>query len=448
MDYVILIQFLIILAALLAGAHYGGYGLGLISGLGLLIFVFLFKLPPGAPPVDVLLTILAVIACAAVLQTAGGLNVMMRAAERLLRRHPAQVTLLAPITTWALTVMCGTGHVVYTMFPIIYDVAIKKGIRPERPMAAASIASQIGIVASPVSVATASMIAILAGSKALATPISLVQLLSITIPSTFLGVIAAALWSMRRGKDLDKDAEFQARIADPEQRDYVYGESATLLDKVFPREAYLSVWIFFAAIAAVVLLGAFPELRPSFGKTPKPMSMNLAIQIMMLSAGALIFVFAKVNPQKIPDGGVFKAGMVAIISVFGVAWMADTFFQAHFELIKNTLAGVVQAHPWTYALVLFVVSKFVNSQAAAIAAIAPLGIKLGVDPKLMLALMPASYGYFILPTYASDLACIGFDRSGTTRIGKFVINHSFIVPGLIGVGVGCVVGWLLVKTFM
>ena len=448
MDYVILSQFLIILACLLAGAHYGGYGLGLISGLGLFVFAFFYKLAPGQPPVDVLLTILAVIACAAVLQTAGGLNVMMRAAERLLRRHPAQVTLLAPITTWALTVMCGTGHVVYTMFPIIYDVAIKKGIRPERPMAVASIASQIGICASPVSVATASMIAILAGAKDLVTPISLIQLLAISIPATFCGVIVAALWSMHRGKDLDKDPEFQARIADPEGRAYVYGESATLLDTVFPREAYLSVWIFFAAIATVVALGAFPELRPSFGKVPKPMSMNLAIQIMMLSAGALIFIFAKVNPQKIPEGGVFKAGMVAIISVFGVAWMADTFFQAHFELIKNTLAGVVQAHPWTYGLVLFVVSKFVNSQAAAIAAIAPLGVKLGVDPKLMLALMPASYGYFILPTYASDLACIGFDRSGTTRIGKFVINHSFIIPGLIGVGVGCVVGWMLVKTFM
>jgi anaerobic C4-dicarboxylate transporter DcuB len=445
MDFVILTQFLIILACLLAGAHYGGYGLGLISGLGLLIFAFFYKLAPGQPPIDVLLTILAVIACAAVLQTAGGLNVMMRAAERLLRKHPAQITLLAPITTWALTVMCGTGHVVYTMFPIIYDVAIKKGIRPERPMAVASVASQIGICASPVSVATASMVAILAKSPL---PVSLVQLLAISIPSTFAGVVVAALWSMRRGKDLDQDNEFQARIANPEQRDYVYGDSATLLDKTFPREAYLSVWIFFAAIAAVVLLGAFPELRPSFGKPPKPLSMNLAIQIMMLSAGALIFIFGKVVAQKIPEGGVFKAGMVAIISVFGVAWMADTFFQAHFDLIKANLSDVVKAQPWTYALVLFIVSKFVNSQGAAIAAIAPLGVQLGVDPKVMIALLPASYGYFILPTYASDLACIGFDRSGTTRIGKFVINHSFIIPGLIGVGVGCVVGWTLVKLFM
>lgn len=448
MDVAMLGQFLIILAALLIGAHYGGYALGLISGLGLLIFSFVFHLAPGKPPVDVLLTILAVIAAASVLQTAGGLNVMMKAAERLLRRHPGQVTFLAPITTWALTVMCGTGHVVYTMFPIIYDVAIKKGIRPERPMAAASVSSQIGIVASPVSVATASMIAILSKSTLLQTPISLVQLLAITIPATFVGVLATALWSMRRGKDLDKDPVFQAKIADPEQHAYVYGESATLLDTTFPKEAYWSVWIFFAGIAAVVLLGAFPELRPAFGKPPKPLSMNLAIQIVMLSSGALMFLAAKVNPQKIPDGGVFKAGMVAIISVFGVAWMADTFFEAHFAEIKNALADVVKTHPWTYGIVLFVVSKFVNSQAAAIAAIAPLGVSLGVDPKVMLALMPASYGYFILPTYPSDLACIGFDRSGTTRIGKFVINHSFIVPGLIGVGVGCVVGWLLVKTFM
>jgi anaerobic C4-dicarboxylate transporter DcuB len=194
-------------------------------------------------------------------------------------------------------------------------------------------------------------------------------------------------------------------------------------------------------------LGAFPDLRPAFGPAgnAKPLSMNLAIQIMMLCAGALILLFCKVRTQDIPDGTVFKAGMMAVVSILGVAWMADTFFEAHFELIKASLAGVVQVYPWTYALVLFIVSKLVNSQAAAIAAIAPLGVSLGVDPKIMLAFLPAAYGYFILPTYASDLACISFDRSGTTRIGKFVINHSFIVPGLIGVGTGCAVGFILVR---
>ena len=445
MDINIVMEFMIILFCLLAGARYGGFGLGLISGIGVLIFTFVFHLTPGKPPVDVLLTIMSVLGCASVLQTAGGLNVMMRFAEKILRRHPNQITFLAPLTTWSLTVMCGTGHVVYTMFPIIYDIAIKKGIRPERPMAVASIASQIGICASPVSVAVVSMVAIL--GKAQGFSISLLELLSVGMPATLCGVIVAALWSMNRGKDLDKDPEFQAKLLDPEQKDYIYGETTTLLDKVFPKEAYWATWIFFGAIAAVVLLGAFPELRPMLGPVgkAKALSMNLAIQMMMLTAGALILMLCKVKPQEIPNGTVFKAGMVAVVSIFGVAWMADTVFEAHFTLLKNSLAGVVAAQPWTYAIVLFIVSKLVNSQAAAIAAIAPLGVSLGVDPKIMLAFLPACYGYFILPTYASDLACIGFDRSGTTRIGKFVINHSFIIPGLLGVSTGCGVGYLLVK---
>ena len=445
MDINIVMEFMIILFCLLAGARYGGFGLGLISGIGVLIFTFVFHLTPGKPPVDVLLTIMSVLGCASVLQTAGGLNVMMRFAEKILRKHPNQITFLAPLTTWSLTVMCGTGHVVYTMFPIIYDIAIKKGIRPERPMAVASIASQIGICASPVSVAVVSMVAIL--GKAQGFSISLLELLSIGMPATLCGVIVAALWSMNRGKDLDKDPEFQAKLLDPEQKEYIYGETTTLLDKVFPKEAYWATWIFFGAIAAVVLLGAFPELRPMLGEAgkAKALSMNLAIQMMMLTAGALILMLCKVKPQEIPNGTVFKAGMVAVVSIFGVAWMADTVFEAHFTLLKNSLAGVVAAQPWTYAIVLFIVSKLVNSQAAAIAAIAPLGVSLGVDPKIMLAFLPACYGYFILPTYASDLACIGFDRSGTTRIGKFVINHSFIIPGLLGVSTGCGVGYLLVK---
>lgn len=447
MDFTIGLEFLIIVVCLLIGTRYGGFGLGLISGIALLVFAFFFNLQPGKPPIDVLLTIMSVLGCASVLQTAGGLNVMMRFAEKILRRHPDHITFLAPLTTWSLTVMCGTGHVVYTMFPIIYDIAIKKGIRPERPMAVASISSQIGICASPVSVAVVSMVAMLGKSTAFGHPISLLEILSIGVPATLCGVIVAALWSLKRGKDLDQDPEFQAKLQDPAQRDYIYGESATLLDKEFPKEAYRATWIFFGAIAAVVILGAFPELRPAFGAVgkAKPLSMNLVIQMMMLSAGALILISSKVKPQEIPNGTVFKAGMVAVISIFGVAWMADTFFEAHFTVLKEMLAGVVKTQPWSYAIVLFLVSKLVNSQAAALAAIVPLGISLDVDPKVILAFLPACYGYFVLPTYASDLACIGFDRSGTTAIGKYILNHSFIIPGLIGVGTGCSVGFILVK---
>ncbi|MFA9209721.1 MAG: anaerobic C4-dicarboxylate transporter [Yersinia sp. (in: enterobacteria)] len=446
----ITLQFIIIIICLLLGTRYGGMGLGLISGIGLFILTFIFGLEPGKPPVDVMLTILAVIGCASVLQTAGGLNVMMQFAERLLRRHPQHITLLAPFTTWSLTFLCGTGHVVYTMFPIISDIAIKKGIRPERPMAVASVASQMAITASPVSVAVVSLVSIIGANHGIGHAYSILEILAVSVPASLVGVLMAALWSLRRGKDLDKDPDFQERIKDPEQRSFIYGSTDTLLNQVFPKQAYWSTWIFFAAIAIVVLLGAFAELRPAFEVKGKlqSLSMNLVIQMMMLIAGAVILMGCKVKPSDISNGAVFKAGMVAIFSVFGVARMSDTFFQAHMGDLKLVLEDVVKSKPWTYAIVLFLVSKLVNSQAAALAAIAPMGLQLGVDPKMLIAFFPAAYGYFVLPTYPSDLACIGFDRSGTTKIGKFIINHSFIIPGLIGVISSCITGYLLVTTFM
>ena len=358
-------------------------------------------------------------------------------------------------------------------------------------MAAASVASQMGITASPVSVATVSLVTILGAHAGVGQAYSIPQILMISIPASLTGVLVAALWSMRRGKDLDDDPEFQARIADPEQYAYIYGNvaavnedsalatpqlvgakagaggrgadvhpgvgthagggsGATLMGKTFPREAFLSTWIFFAGIATVVVLGAFSGLRPSFtvdGETEK-LSMNLVIQMAMLVAGAFILLFCKVKAAEINNGSVFKAGMTAIFAVFGVAWMADTFFSAHLAALQDSLGNVVQDAPWTYAIVLFVVSKLVNSQAAALVAVAPIGLALGVEPALIIAFFGASYGYFILPTYPSDLACIGFDRSGTTRIGKYVINHSFIIPGLISVFTSCVVGFALVTAFM
>ncbi|ABS46614.1 transporter, anaerobic C4-dicarboxylate uptake family protein [Yersinia pseudotuberculosis] len=446
----ITLQFIIIILCLLLGTRYGGMGLGLISGIGLFILTFIFGLEPGKPPVDVMLTILAVIGCASVLQTAGGLNVMMQFAERLLRRHPQHITLLAPFTTWSLTFLCGTGHVVYTMFPIISDIAIKKGIRPERPMAVASVASQMAITASPVSVAVVSLVSIIGANHGIGHAYSILEILAISVPASLVGVLIAALWSLRRGKDLDKDPDFQKKIKDPEQRAYIYGSTDTLLNQVFPKQAYWSTWIFFAAIVVVVLLGAFADLRPAFEVKGKlqSLSMNLVIQMMMLIAGAVILIGCKVKPSDISNGAVFKAGMVAIFSVFGVAWMSDTFFQAHMGELRLVLEDVVKGHPWTYAIVLFLVSKLVNSQAAALAAIAPMGLQLGVEPKMLIAFFPAAYGYFVLPTYPSDLACIGFDRSGTTKIGRFIINHSFIIPGLIGVICSCITGYLLVTTFM
>lgn len=442
----ILLQITIILVCLFYGARKGGVALGLLGGFGLIIMAFAFGLPPGKPPVDVMLTIIAVVAASATLQASGGLEVLLLGAERLLRRNPKYVSILAPFVTCLLTMLCGTGHVVYTMLPIIYDIAIKNDIRPERPMAAASVASQMGILASPVSVAVVSLVAFLAKAPVDGHVIDFIALLSITIPATLVGVLAIGIFSWFRGKDLNEDAEFQARIADPEQRKIVYGEtgpSATLMDKSLTTSQWTAMWIFIGAIGVVAVLGAFPALRPVMAG--KPMSMVLTIQMFMLMAGAFIVMFTRTDPGTIGKTEVFRAGMVAVVAVFGIAWMADTVFEAHLPTLKAALTDVVKSHPWTYAVVLLLVSKLVNSQAAAISAMVPVGLAIGVPPGYIVAFAAASYGYYILPTYPSDLAAIQFDRSGTTHIGKFVINHSFIIPGLIGVGTSCLIGYLLVS---
>lgn len=448
----IVLQVVIILVALVLGTRYGGLGLGLISGIGLLLMVFVFGLAPGEPPVSVMLTIIAVIGCAATLQQARGLEVMMQFAEKILRAHPERITILAPLTTWFLTVLCGTGHVVYTMFPIIEDIALKKGIRPERPMAVASTSAQMGITASPVSVATVSLASILAEhAGAIDQAYSIPQILMVAIPASLSGVILAALWSLRRGKDLDKDPVFQERMQDPEFADSIKNSSHSLIGVEFPKEAKRSVAIFLVAIVCVVFLGAFDFLRPLVpGEDGElsPVSMNLVIQMVMLVAGAVILMSCKVDHKKIASTPVFKAGMTAVFSVFGVAWMADTFFQAHIDALEAGLGDVVAQAPWAYAVVLIIVSKLVNSQGAALVAIAPIGLQLGIDPAVIVGFYGAAYGYFILPTYPSDLACIGFDRTGTTRIGKFVINHSFIIPGAISVLTSCVVGSLLAQVLL
>ncbi|EGJ08770.1 MULTISPECIES: anaerobic C4-dicarboxylate transporter [Rubrivivax] len=443
MDLSFVLQLALILVCLFYGARRGGLALGLLGGIGVVVLVFGFGLKPGKPPVDVMLTIVAVVAASATLQASGGLDVLLQAAEKLLRRNPRYVSVVAPLTTAALTMLCGTGHVVYTMLPIIYDVAIKNGVRPERPMAAASVASQMGIIASPVSVAVVSLVAFMAAVPVAGHAIDFATLLSITIPSTLAGVLAIGAFSWFRGKDLERDPEFQALIATPEGRARVYGEGTTLIGKTLERGQWVAMWIFVGAIAVVALLGAVESLRPVVGG--KPLSMVLTIQMFMLLAGALILLATRTDASQVSKNEVFRAGMVAVVAVFGIAWMADTMFDAHIDSLKEGLAGMVREHPWTYAIALLLVSKLVNSQAAAISALVPVALSVGVPPGYVVAFAAACYGYYILPTYPSDLAAIQFDRSGTTRIGRFVVNHSFILPGLIGVGTSCVAGWLLAE---
>ncbi len=435
--------FLVLLCCLVIGVRHGGIGLAVISGIGLVVYVFVFGYKPGTPPIAVMLTILAVVTCAGFLQTSGGLTVMLQYAERFLRNNPKHITILAPLTAWFLTLLCGTGHVIYTLMPIIYDVAIKQNIRPERPMAVSSVASQMGICASPVSVAIVSIVSFMATAGYNYT---LAQILAVSIPATGIGVLCAALWSYRRGKDLDKDERFQEFIKDPANRDYVYGESESLQGKQLPSSFYHAMYIFFIGIAVIAILGNFPDLVPHFPNAKgemKAISGTDLIQMIMLVVAAVILFVCKVKAKDVGNSQVFKSGIVALVSVYGVAWMAGTFFNAHMAFLKDFLGNAVAEYPWAFAIIAFLTSKLVNSQAAAIAIVFPMALSVGMDPVIIMSFISACYGYFFLPTYPSDLACIGFDRSGTTRIGKYILNHSFMIPGLIGVISGCCVGFVM-----
>ena len=275
---------------------------------------------------------------------------------------------------------------------------------------------------------------------------NLLQILAVSIPATCIGVLAAALISYKRGKDLADDETFQKMIADPEQRKYVYGEQESLQGKELPSSYYRATIIFLLGIICIAILGNFPDLLPHFADAKgkmKAISMTTVIQMVMLFVSALILFFCKIKASDVGNSQVFRAGVVALVSVYGVAWMADTYFVSQMSILKGFLGSVVTAHPWAYALVLFFTSKLVNSQGAAVAIVMPMALKLGMDPVMVLSFIPACYGYFFLPTYPSDLACIGFDRSGTTRIGKFVLNHSFMLPGLTGVITACLAGFVI-----
>ncbi len=439
------LELAVVLAALFFGAKRGGMALGLIGGLGLLVLIFGFGLMPGKAPTAVILTILAVICASSALQAAGGLDCLLQVAEKVLRRHPRFVCYLAPYICWLLGVLCGTGHVVYTMLPIIYDVAIKNNIRPERPMAASTIASQMAIICSPAAVAAVSMIGLMEHFQVGGKPFGFLQLFAITIPGAIVGIFFIATFSMFRGKDLDKDPEFQKLVSDPEQRKYVYGETTTLIGKTFRPEQWASLWIFLAAVGFVALFGMIPSLRSMF--TPKALSMTNIIQVFMLATGALIVLFCKTRASDVARTQVFSAGCVAICAVFGVAWMADTMFHAHLNELKVIMKDAITTYPWAYAIVLLLTSKLVNSQAAAVATIVPVALAIGVPSGVIVGCAAACYGYYILPTYPSDLAAIQFDRSGTTHIGRFVINHSFILPGLIGVGTATITGYILAMIY-
>lgn len=435
-----ILQLAFVLVAIIIGARLGGIGLGVMGGIGLAILVFGFGLQPTSPPIDVMLMIAAVISAASCMQAAGGLDYMVKLAEKLLRKNPSHVTILSPIVTYLFTFVAGTGHVAYSVLPVIAEVATETKIRPERPLGIAVIASQQAITASPISAATVALLGLLTGFD-----ITLFDILKITIPATIIGVLVGALFSMKVGKELIDDPEYQKRLAEG----YLNTKKVEIKDIHNKRHAMTSVLIFILATVFIVFFGSFDSLRPSFimdGETVK-LGMSAIIEIVMLSAAALILLLTKTDGMKATQGSVFPAGMQAVIAIFGIAWMGDTFLQGNLLQLTQSIEGIVREMPWLFGIALFVMSILLYSQAATVRALMPLGIALGISPLILIALFPAVNGYFFIPNYPTVVAAINFDRTGTTKIGKYVLNHSFMLPGLVSTIVAIALGLLFIEVF-
>lgn len=431
------LQLLFVLLAIIVGARVGGIGLGVFGGLGLAVLTFIFGLEPTTPPIDVMLMIVAVIAAAGCMQAAGGLDLMVKWAEKILRRHPQRITLLSPLVTYLFTFFAGTGHVAYSVLPVIAEVARETGIRPERPMGIAVIASQQAITASPISAATVALLSMLAGYD-----ITLFDILKISIPCTLLGVLVGAIYSMRVGKELKDDPVYQARLKSGE----LSGANYCTAEVANPGKALTSVLLFLGATVGIVLFGSIDSLRPSFQTSEGVVVMQMAhiIEVLMLSVAALILLLTGTSGMKAAKSSVFNAGMQAVVAIFGIAWMGDTFISGNIAVIKENIFGLVTDMPWLFGIALFVMSILLFSQAATIRALLPLGMALGISPYMLIALFPAVNGYFFIPNYPTVVAAINFDTTGTTRIGKYVLNHSFMMPGLISTIVAVGLGVLAV----
>lgn len=441
----LILEFAVLIGALLMGARSGGVALGLWGAVGLLVLVVVFGVAPGAIPGEVLLIVLTVIMAASAMEAAGGVDFLVRVAERIIRKNPRQVTVVAPLVTYGFTFASGTGHIVYPLLPVIYEVARESGVRPERPMAIATIASQQAITASPVSAATAAMISLLAAHH-----LGLVQILLICVPSTVLAVIVAALLQRNVGKELKDDPEYKRRLEsgelEPPSSQNLAGAKAPPSLKPGAKS---SAFIFFGGVALVVLAGIFPVLRTVPGKTAEPVvvGMAMAIALVMLAVAALILAITRTPAGEVPKTKTCQSGVTAIIGILGLAWLGDTFIAANQDTIIGGLSNMAKAAPWTFSIGLFVASMLLYSQAATARALMPLGLSLGIPASSLVGMFPAVNGYFFIPNYGTLIAAMQFDRSGTTRIGKYLLNHSFMLPGLVSTIGSVGIGLLIAKLF-
>ncbi|MFW0928159.1 anaerobic C4-dicarboxylate transporter [Providencia sp. VP23HZSY-1] len=425
------LEIIVVLGAIFFGIRMGGIGIGLCGGLGLAVLTIGFGLPIGSPPVDVILIIMTVVVAASALQAAGGMDYLVRLASKFMRKNPKYLNIIAPITTWVMTIMAGTGFIVFSMLPVIAEIAKDSGIRPSRTLAGSVVASQIAISGSPISAAMAAMLTIMEGNG-----VTFIVVMSICLPASFVAAMVAAFIASRQGCELEDDEVYLERL----QKGLVHkyeekkGESTT-------REKF-SVVLFIIATFAIVILAAFPQLRPGFD-IGKPMGTRDIIIICMLSAACLMVVFCKTSPNSIVLAPTFRSGMSSLAVILGIVTLGTTFVDAHMDQIKAIAGDVLSAYPILLALVLFFTCALLYSQGATTPLIIPLAIALDVPTWAILASFVAVTGVFVLPTYPTSLAAIEFDSTGSTRVGKYILNHPFMLPGLGGIIAGVAFGFII-----
>jgi len=426
------IQLLVLLALILIGAQLKGIGLGIMGALGTLIYVYIFNLAPGAPPIEVMLIILCVVTAAASLQVSGGMDYLVSIAEKIIRTNPKSITFIGPFVTFFFTFLAGTAHISYSLLPIISEVATKTRVRPERPLSISVVAAAFGITASPITAATVAMMSELSGIPG--NTFGLVDILKVTIPASLIGLVAGALVANFLGKDLDKDPVFQEKLKDPAFRESLEG-AAQADGRIFSGKVKLSVVIFLLGVLCIVLFGLFPEWRK--------IGMIESIELIMLTVVLFNVFFGGAKATEITKSSIFRAGTEAVVSIFGVVWMSNTFIGANEAYLTTSLQHIVAEHTWVFSIALFLMSALLFSQAATVKAIMPLGIKLGLLPANLIAMYPAVNGNFFIPSYPTAIAAINFDKTGTTRVGKYLLNHSFMLPGLVTTVVAVITGFLV-----
>ena len=444
--FLVIIQLFIVLALIFIGARVGGIGLGIYGMVGVFILVFIFGMNPGKVPIDVMLIIASVITATAALQAAGGLDYLVGLAAKFLRKHPTHITYYGPLTTWLFCLVAGTAHTSYSLLPIISEIAKNSKIRPERPMTVATIAASLGITGSPMSAATAAVISTdLLGGQG----IELKDILLVCIPASLIAILVASFVQNRVGKELEDDPEYQRRVRDGIINPEAEAKTMQQMEQSLNPRAKWSVLAFLLGVVLVVIFGSVPSFRPSYevDGVVKQLSMPETIEILMMSIAALILLVGKASVKKAVSGNIFHAGMNAMIAIFGIAWMGDTFFNGNIEFFKSHIAEIVAEYPFLFSVALFVMSIMLFSQAATVRTLYPLGIGLGISPLALVAMFPAVNGYFFIPNYPTEVAAINFDTTGTTRIGKYVLNHSFQLSGFITTFVSIGIGYLIITFF-